>query len=457
MRGGVAHRRPGSRRPLADVARIARPAHTAKLPTLATAAIWLLVTIHVVPDSLIEGSSNAGPGMATQGTMLIQLIWIILLAVGLAVVVPRLSALLQILRAANSLLWVFYLLAAASVLWSIDPPMTAKRVIRLGIVAITGGALAVSPWAPTHFQRILRPTITILLAGSVLFVLLAPGIAIESSTSFSMLGAWRGLTIHKNALGSVAAIGGILWWHAWLTRETPRWQAVLGGAVSGLCLLNSRSSTSLMAAAFAGLFLLLLLRSPRGLRRQVPYLVGSFVAALMIYSLAVLNLIPGSSLLLSPITSVTGKDLTFSGRTLIWEIIDNHIAQRPWLGSGYGAYWVEEPNSPSMEMVARLHFYPTEGHNGYLDIINDLGIVGGACLLGYLVVFLLQGLRIFSVDRSQGALYLTLLLMMMLANLSESRWFNVLDYSFLIMTIATLMMARQLADADPRMAAKFSR
>jgi O-antigen ligase len=201
-----------------------------------------------------------------------------------------------------------------------------------------------------------------------------------------------------------------------------------------------------MATAFSIVLMLMLLRSPTSLRRYLPYLIGLFAATLLIYSLAVLNLVPGSGTLLSPITMITGKDQTFSGRTAVWAILNEHIAYRPWLGSGFGAYWVQLPTSPSMEMMQRLYFYPTEGHNGYLDVINDLGIVGGFCLLAYLVTFLRQGLRVFAGLRPQGALYLTLLFEQLVGNLSESRWFNVLAFDFVIMTMVTVSMAKTLID-----------
>jgi O-antigen ligase len=188
----------------------------------------------------------------------------------------------------------------------------------------------------------------------------------------------------------------------------------------------------------------MLLRSPPGLRRHMPYLIGLFVALLLIYSLAVLNLVPGLSFVLKPITMLTGKDQSFSGRTAIWAIINDHIALNPLLGTGYGAYWIESPTSPSYVMEQRLYFYPTESHNGYLDVINDLGWAGGLTLLAYLLTFLKQALRLFKVVRVQAALYLALLFQQLVINLSESRWFSVLSIEFVIMTLATFSMGRLL-------------
>jgi exopolysaccharide production protein ExoQ len=316
-------------------------------------------------------------------------------------------------------------------------------VVTMVLVAIS---FALMTWRPTRFQSVVRPILTLLLVGSIIFVIAAPQLAIDQSDAAALVGAWHGLFTQKNGLGSLAAIALILWLHAWLSKERPWWMASFGFAVSAICLIYSRSSTSIMNAAFACALMLMLMRPPASLRRYLKYLIVLFVVALLVYSLAVLNLIPGSSALLSPITMITGKDQTFSGRTAIWAIVNEHIAQRPLLGSGYGAYWVLLPGSPSMEMKRRLYFYPTEGHNGYLDIINDLGIVGALCLLGYLIVYLRQGLRLLATLRPQGVLYLALMFDQLIANLTESRWLNSLTCEFAIMTIATVAMGRTLWD-----------
>ena len=118
------------------------------------------------------------------------------------------------------------------------------------------------------------------------------------------------------------------------------------------------------------------------------------------------------------------------------------------LGTGYGAYWVGPlPTSPSYEMLTRLFFYPTEGHNGYLDVINDLGLAGGATLLGYFVSYVRTSLALMKLDRFQAALYLTLLFRAFVADMSESHWFSVLSVDFVIMTLATTALTRSLLQA----------
>ena len=422
----------------------AGPPRRERPSTLAAVAIWVLIVIMIVPDGLYYG--KYATVMPTEGSTTSRMIWLSLLAFGVVVPLSRSGMALKLLKQINLFLLLFVALAAASIIWSIDPGVTLRRLVRVMTMLLDSVAFALLTWRTTRFQGVLRPILTLMLIGSIIFVIAAPDLAIEQADAFALVGAWHGLTTQKNGLGSIAAIALILWLHALLSKEKPWWLAGLGAGISLTCLMGSRSSSSIMGAAFACPLMLVMLRPPAGLRRYLPYMIVMFVAILLVYSLAVLNLIPGSSVLLSPITSLTGKDMTFSGRTAIWAVINEHIARSPYIGSGYGAYWVQLPGSPSMEMIGRLFFYPTEGHNGYLDVINDLGYLGAACLLGYLVTYLRQGIQLLAMVRPQGILYLTLLFEQLIANLTESRWFNVLTCEFTIMTLATVAMGRTLLD-----------
>ena len=410
--------------------------------------IWLLIIFMIVPEGF-----NYGPGsmMPTEGNPLSRMIWLALLAFGAITVLRKPTQTKALLRQVNRYLLFFGALAALSVLWSIEPAVTIRRLIRVLTIALDGMALTMITWRMQRFQSVLRPILSLMLAGSIIFGLAAPTLAIEQRAQAELIGAWHGLATQKNGLGSLAGTGLLLWVHAWLAKESKFIHVVIGLGLSVSCLLLSRSSTSLMAAVFACTLLLMLLRSPPALRRYMPYIIGIFVACLLLYSLAVLNLVPGLQFVLKPITMLTGKDQTFSGRTAIWEVITEHISYSRLLGTGYGAYWIGPVvTSPSYDMLRRLYFYPTEGHNGYLDVINDLGFVGGLCLLGYLLTYLKQGLRLFAKVRTQGALYLALLFQQLIANLSESRWFNVLSIEFVIVTIATFCMGRTLLDLQPQ-------
>lgn len=433
----------------------ARPAQHAAAPVMRpprprhSTGLLIMVAVLVVFMVAPEGFDYANAGIPSSGSPFSRMVWLTMLGTGFIYAFKHLKDAKAVLLG-NRYLFGFVVLAGLSYLWSIEPGVTLRREIRILAVTFATLAYAVSSTNTRAFQLALRPVLTLLLAGSIIFVLTSPKIAVEQLEFSELLGAWKGLTTQKNALGSLSAIGTLLWLHAWLTGQVKQPFPLIGVAVSATCLLNSRSSTSIMATVFASCLMMMMLYSPKSMKRYMPYFIAIFVCVLLLYSLAVLNLVSGLGFMLKPITTITGKDLTFSGRTEIWEILREHMAGAPWLGTGYGAYWLGiDPASPSFQMLVKLEFYPSEAHNGYMDIFNDLGRVGGVLLFAYILLYLKQALQLFSVDKAQGALFLVLLFEQMIANMSESMWWNARTVEFAIMTLATVCLSRAVILTRP--------
>jgi exopolysaccharide production protein ExoQ len=415
---------------------------------LGAGLMWVLLVLMIVPEGFdyVTLTTQDAPG---SGSALSRALWLTLLACGALIVLYRARLASVLLSTLNPFLPLFICLAVASVAWSIDPSLTVRRLIRLCTIVVACAGFVLVSWHPRRYQAVVRPILTIMLAGSICFGLVFPALAIHQETSEELLGAWRGLASHKNGLGDLACIALILWLHAGLTREVRLLRAVAGGAIALICLALSRSSTSLVATACVAMILLILLRAPRGLRPYLPHFVVTLVAMLVLYALAELDLVPGLGTLLAPVTALTDKGTTLTGRTEIWAIITEHIRLHPFFGSGYAAYWTGAPTdgTDSYEFVQRAGgFYPGSAHNGYLDVVNDLGWVGFVCLLAYMFTYVRQSLQLAALDRNQAALYLALYLQQAIANLAESHWFSVLSVDFVIMTLATFALARGLLD-----------
>jgi O-antigen ligase len=92
-----------------------------------------------------------------------------------------------------------------------------------------------------------------------------------------------------------------------------------------------------------------------------------------------------------------------------------------------------------------MYFYPTEAHNGYLDAVNDLGIVGLICVLVFLFWYIRQALQLMRIDRNQASLYLALLLQQMVMNMSESEWFS-RGSTFAVLILASICLSRGLLE-----------
>ncbi|MDP9065680.1 MAG: O-antigen ligase family protein [Pseudomonadota bacterium] len=411
--------------------------------------VWVLIVYLVVPATYLRGETNllADAGTAAAANPVGRTIKLTLLFFSTVIVLWRARLVWFVCRSINPFFVAFLALVPLSVVWSIDPGATLARYVSLLSIVQVCLAFTLVAWNRTRFQDVVRPVVTALLIASVLWGLFYPEYGIEAGEK-ELKDAWRGLTTQKNQFGMLASFGAVLWLHAWLNNEKKWWLALPLFGLSCVCVLLSRSSTSLLATALCTLFMLLVMAAPANLRRYMPYIVSSFAVLVVIYALAILNLIPGISLLLEPIAALAGKDLTFSNRAVIWDIIKEHIQLAPFLGSGYGAYWTGPyPSSPSYAFLVRMFFYPSEAHNGYLEMVNDLGFIGLICLLGYLVYWVRQSLELMKLDRGQGLLFLALFFQQAITNLSETTWLAINSaFAIVVMTLAMFSLARSLLE-----------
>jgi exopolysaccharide production protein ExoQ len=425
---------------------VANPAKSRGGSMLLTLMGWIMLVSMTVPATVFTPASEQSGGAYSANTTA-RIIKLALLVVSALAIARNWTAAVALVKQLNRFFIVFLLLVPLSILWSISRDDTIARFVTIVSVVAVWSAVCLASWEPQRFQKLLRPVMTFLILGSIIFAITSPDLAIEIGEG-TLKDAWRGLTSQKNVLGQLASFTFIFWLHAWLARQVSAWKTILFGGCSAACVLLSRSSTSLLATVFVTTFLFMLLRTPHAWRRAMPYLVASFATIVLTYALAILKLVPGLDILLRPITSFTGKDMTFSNRSVIWDIIKEHIQFSPFLGSGYGAYWIGTvPTSPSYTFVGRMYFYPNEAHNGYLEMVNDLGFVGLIVLLGYLIWYLRQALGLLRFDRNQAALYLAVFFQQAIINLSESCWLVVnAGLSFTVMTFATIALARSALD-----------
>jgi exopolysaccharide production protein ExoQ len=425
-------------------ARSGRPANRALIWYLAV-AIWVPVILIVVDFQRLGSPLDAPVTVADLAPNAASRIFkIALILIGAVVIFSHVREARAVLRQTNRFFLAFLVLALASVMWSADRDATLARYVSFIATVLVCFSFCLAGWHRKRLQNVLRPVMTLLMAGSLIYIAMAPEYAID----FDKAG-YHGLAYQKNPFGELCAFGTLLWMHAWISGENKALKAILGAALGWTCLWLSKSSTSLLATAFASWLMFMMLRTSPSLRRYTPYMVTLFAGLVVAYALAVLQLVPGlATVLLGPITAITGKDMTFSNRAMIWDIIKEHVQLHPILGTGYGAYWTGAvPTSPSYVFLSRMYFWPSEAHNGYLDVVNDLGFVGLICLLGYLTVYVRQSLQLFKTDRPEGALYLAIFFQQAMTNLSESCWFSPMGIlPVFVTTLATFTLAAALLD-----------
>jgi len=389
-----------------------------------------------IPDNLNGVSFKP---FVTSGTI-DRIVKVCAILFSIAVIASRWSVVRRMARDFNPGLIAFILLVPLSAAWSINPNATLLRFTTLFGILLLCLAIPLAGWDPKRFQKIATPPVMFILISSLLIGMIAPTAVKEIGEDISLADAWRGITFQKNQFGMTASFGVILCAHRLLVPgKFSAWNIVALG-ISFTCLALSRSSTSLLATLMALFFMVLVLKVPFIKRSFTPLVAIGIFCLIIIYELAIQNLIPGVYTLLQPVMELTGKDMTFSARSVIWEVVKEHSRAAPWLGSGYGAYWADEtPQSPSYVFVYLMNFWPSSSHNGYLEILNDLGRLGLVCLLAFLVWYLRQALQLLQFDRSQAVLYLGLLYQQMVANLSESEWFSRTTICTLVILCSTCL------------------
>lgn len=118
--------------------------------------------------------------------------------------------------------------------------------------------------------------------------------------------------------------------------------------------------------------------------------------------------------------SAFGRDPTLTGRTDIWASLTRSIFKRPLLGYGFYGFWLGLSGESASTIIENDWFFGY-AHNGYLELVLQLGFVG---LCAFILTFM-QALRNAWFCIQNGQLedvewYLGLLLLTLIYNVDES-------------------------------------
>lgn len=338
--------------------------------------ILFLASEALLPLLLLGPSLSNVPYADTSATL--QAIWTGIYLIAGVLIIARWREVRECLAGQK---WLVFLLglAIASVLWSAAPAVTARRAIALVGTTMVGALVAVR----FGLEGTLRLTAQALLAAavlSVLFVVAIPHLGIATGVHE---GAWQGVFVQKNRLGRMMALASLAFFL--LGRADARaWGWRIALALALLLLYKSQSASAVVISVITAAAYVLL----RILRIDYRLLA----AASIVLGLITIGAGYWVSQNFEAVASAVGRDATLTGRTLLWLVLIAEISNRPWLGYGYGAFW----SARSGSVWQMLTWKPGHAHNGYLDALLDLGVIGlGVAMLGLASVFLreLRGLR----------------------------------------------------------------
>jgi exopolysaccharide production protein ExoQ len=233
---------------------------------------------------------------------------------------------------------------------------------------------------------IMRIVMLLLLFCNYLVVLLAPDLGIRPGATDIWAGPWRGAMGQKNWAGFACAITVLLC--VFDAKRVPIALRIGGGLAAALFLILTDSATSMgmcvFALFFGGAFYLQSARIGRA-RLAAP---GWAWAPLAVIALIFLTM----AVYPAPYFELVSDPEGFTGRTQIWAALIKLYIDQPLTGVGFGSIWDIGDTRAISQYASGWIIEQSEGHNGYLDLLVQIGAPGTLLVLFATLVWPLERL-----------------------------------------------------------------
>src|SRR5208337_3809122 len=306
-----------------------------------------------IVDRAIYGEWNAKPG-----DKITQVINIVQIAVSIALFYRGSRYWLYLRRGGflSITLAVFLLCSAA---WSVSSGSTLRAGVEY-LFLIIGAVGVAENLEGDDFMDLLAWVCFLSAIASLVLLVVSPASAFGGAHDF------RGVFSQKNPLGEAMSMGVLASLHGLRVGKRSRFLGIIMLSAVTFVTIKSESMTSLLAIVlFVCLGTAIQSLQKRGTAR-ILVLNGIFIV-LPVALIAAFN----QHFLLETL----GKDPTLTGRTDIWNFVIPDIYHRPLLGWGYRAFWTFD-NPAAFEIADALHMWLPQAHNGILEMLLSVGLVG---------------------------------------------------------------------------------
>jgi len=384
-----------------------------------------------------EGSSAQG---YSDGSPLDRNIFLALVIVGVWILARR-DVDWRAVFVRNMWIWLFFIFAAVSVLWSDDPFLSSKRWVKgLGNL-IAALVLLTEPRPYDALRFVLRRLGFVLVPLSVLFIVYYPDLG---RTYHMGQPLYTGVTFSKNSLGQLCLIFGMYFcWELILkrTRSTGSetrihaliYAVMLPSIAWLLHVANSATCTALMTTT---VILLMVARLPPVAKRPRRYVLVGFVCAGLIAALDSFVDIKDS------IIRLLGRQPDLTTRTPIWDMLMDMASNR-WIGAGYESFWSGDRLTEIWTRLGNSSIGIIQAHNGYIELYLSLGLIGLTLLIGSIFFGLLRTIRRLEVDYSNAVFGLVIIVVVAIYNYTEAAYKPV-NSLFVMLLFAVIDVPRRV-------------
>ncbi len=276
---------------------------------------------------------------------------------------------------------VFIFFCLSSAFWADFPVVSVRRSFQLFVtyIVIINTLLFLEK---NNINKIIRSILVIYILLTLFAIIFIPD-AIDPG-----FGSPRGLTLQKNQFGQVMNL--VLLMFLFLRRfdrEKKYFMIDIPGIlISVLFIILSKSTTALVSMLYIFALQSVFLTDRIFVKLGIGKVVSTLTIVLVVFLAVYFSF--NSNFVEKIVSDYLGKDLTFTGRTEHWEMMLLEVQKHPILGVGYSSFW----DVPGADF--RLAFIGNSAHNGYLEILNELGITGFALMILMFFVFFSRASKI---------------------------------------------------------------
>jgi exopolysaccharide production protein ExoQ len=263
--------------------------------------------------------------------------------------------------------------------WSFDPSTTVRVAIvyLIVIIGVVGVARTLDADA---FMQLLGGCCFLSAIASLFLLVVSPGNAYMADTDFI------GIFPHKNVLGQVMATGALACLHGMrVARRRSFGKLCMLLVFVGMAFASKSTAALLASLVFCSISGFDALWRKGGAARLVGGILGVILLPVFVAAMTAPD----------TVLEFIGKDPTLTGRTEIWAYVIDDIGLKPWLGWGYFGFW-EQDNPAAREISDAVHWIVPQAHNGLLEFLLNIGLVGTAFFVFLLVRILVLAIRCLS-------------------------------------------------------------
>lgn len=270
-------------------------------------------------------------------------------------------------------------LAFLSCLWSINPELSMRRSIALAGTTTVGlylgtrcdihDLLKLSLWALSYCAVL-----------SIVCAIFLPDLGLQFYEGGYV---WRGIYGHKNHFGRIMFFAALVSFILSIQKKhNLRLFLLLLSALFTVLLFASKSTTAVIILCIVATAI------PIVIYKHLDYRLKAVLVSIALglcISISVISFNFSITSVDNILGQYLGKDITLAGRTLIWSMCWPYIKDAYLLGYGYNAFWAET-SGPAGTIRFVLNNNVAHGHNGAIDLLLHLGVIG----LGLFLIVLCQ-------------------------------------------------------------------